>query len=577
MALSFDAILNMVKAAGAVATAASAAATAQKAPATGTGTVSGAGALSNNQQLGAVPVASSPQAAYTTAVPKAANTPAPTTTTSYGVSYNPNVDYKALMDAAAAAGQYQVAAQYEQMRNAKLSDMGLGNQVTSLYYDSAGIGGTRTQATNVDLNSAQYGGTNPYYPAVSGADAARWQGLATQPAAQQAQAGQAQSGQAGQTLEQQALASYLAQNGGSGSGSVNGLISQINNYPSFDYPAQPTWYDQYGSVYNKALAEVLYRQPFSYSKETDPSYAAYAKQYLMEGDRATENAIARAAALSGGIPSSAAVKAGTQAGDYYAAQLSGKIPELYQQAYDRYVSEFSMDREALSDVSGARTFDYGTYRDNVGDYQNNRQFSYSDYLNQYDMRQNSLNNYINADNTAYSRAYTASRDSVADSRYDTEWAYTVAQQQQAAEASAAAQAAKEKQALFDNALTLFDAGLTSEQIAAAIGNGVTKAQMDAIIAEAKAAKAKASSGGGGGGDVVPTGAGGGSDYSISPLELAYNSIVAAMDKIYASTYNFTGAEREKEAYKAGKYALENAKGLTDDEFDALAGEFGISF
>lgn len=87
---------------------------------------------------------------------------------------------------------------------------------------------------------------------------------------------------------------------------------------------------------------------FAYSTEEDPLYQAYKKQYLREGQRATEDALGAAAAASGGIPSSYAATAAAQAGGYYAAQLADKVPELYNFAYSRYgdeVKQHNTDRE----------------------------------------------------------------------------------------------------------------------------------------------------------------------------------------------------------------------------------------
>lgn len=81
---------------------------------------------------------------------------------------------------------------------------------------------------------------------------------------------------------------------------------------------------------------------FQYDPETDPNMAAYRKMYLREGERATADALAQASAATGGIPSSHAVTAATQAGNYYAAQLADKVPELRAQAYQEY-----LDRERL--------------------------------------------------------------------------------------------------------------------------------------------------------------------------------------------------------------------------------------
>lgn len=145
---------------------------------------------------------------------------------------------------------------------------------------------------------------------------------------------------------------------------------------------QPSYYEP---NYRAVLEEARNYQPFSYNVEGDPAYQAYAKAYRREGDRAAQNALAGAAGMTGGIPSSYAVGAATQAGSYYASQLSDKIPELYQQAYNRYLQEYSRrlgladyyrqgmnDEESryLSDVNRYNTdrnFAYGAYRDELAD------------------------------------------------------------------------------------------------------------------------------------------------------------------------------------------------------------------
>ncbi len=97
---------------------------------------------------------------------------------------------------------------------------------------------------------------------------------------------------------------------------------------------------------------------FSYQPESDPVYQAYRKQYLREGRRAAQDALGEAAAMTGGIPSSYAAAAASQAGDYYASQLSDKVPELYQQAYNRYANE-------LKQWNQDRDFRYGQYLDEM--------------------------------------------------------------------------------------------------------------------------------------------------------------------------------------------------------------------
>lgn len=105
---------------------------------------------------------------------------------------------------------------------------------------------------------------------------------------------------------------------------------------------------------------------FSYELESDPVWQAYKKQYTREGQRATQDALGTTAASTGGIPSSYATAAATQAGDYYAAQMTDKVPELYQQAYNRYLNE-------LSQWNADRSFGYGQHIDELNTQIANRQ------------------------------------------------------------------------------------------------------------------------------------------------------------------------------------------------------------
>jgi predicted XRE-type DNA-binding protein len=260
---------------------------------------------------------------------------------------------------------------------------------------------------------------------------------------------------------------------------IKSLADRIMNYGGFESGAAPTWDDQYQAAYNAALQEVLNRAEFSYDKTTDPVYQSYVNEYTREGNLALEDVLARSSIASGGL-SSSAVLAAQQAQDYYSSQMADKIPELYTQAYNRYLDEFNMDRAALSDVTGARTFDYGTYRDSVSDFQTDRAFNYSDYLNQYDMLNNSLSNYQGLDNTDYSRYL----DQIAQMRQAQQDA--LAAQQQALENSWTERAYQSSadQSNWENAYKLMAAGMSTEQIASTLG--VSKADVDDMFNKASA-------------------------------------------------------------------------------------------
>lgn len=121
-------------------------------------------------------------------------------------------------------------------------------------------------------------------------------------------------------------------------------------------PAQPAGSFQYDNeaAYREALDSVVNGKPFQYNHETDPAYQAFAKTYRREGQRATEDTLARVAAASGGSVPTSAVTAATQAGDYYAAQLADKLPQLRQQAYTDYANEEALKQARLNVLAADR-------------------------------------------------------------------------------------------------------------------------------------------------------------------------------------------------------------------------------
>lgn len=180
----------------------------------------------------------------------------------------------------------------------------------------------------------------------------------------------------------------------------------INKYESSDihaYKDAPTYENRYQQKQQELLDAALNRDPFSWSKETDPQYGSYKKTYLREGERATANALAQASAASGGRPSSYAVSAATQAGDYYATKLSDVIPTLYQQAYERYLKDYQMKLSDLNAVNQQEQLDYAKYLDRLNQFNTDRNFDYNNYLGEYGRLQDYLGNLQGQDNTEYNR------------------------------------------------------------------------------------------------------------------------------------------------------------------------------
>lgn len=187
------------------------------------------------------------------------------------------------------------------------------------------------------------------------------------------------------------------------------LMTSISNslldYQPYEWsggPA-PTYNNRYDAQINSLLNGINNYGPFSYDPETDPLYSSYKKQYTREGKRATEDAIGAAAAASGGIPSSYAVTAATQAGDYYAAQMADKVPELYQIAYNKYLQDFTQELQKLSATQGQEQYDYAKYLDQLSQYNTERNFDYNVWSDRYNQLANNLSSVATLSDNEYSR------------------------------------------------------------------------------------------------------------------------------------------------------------------------------
>lgn len=181
------------------------------------------------------------------------------------------------------------------------------------------------------------------------------------------------------------------------------LLDQLGSFGSFSYDEAPTYENTFAQQQKDLLDRILNREDFAWSKETDPQWSSYKKSYLREGDRATANALAQASAASGGRPSSYAVNAATQAGDYYATKLNDVIPTLYQQAYERYLDEYNMKLKDLNTVNQQEQLDYAKYLDRLGQFNTDRGFAYQNYADDYGRLRSQLADVQGQDQIDYAR------------------------------------------------------------------------------------------------------------------------------------------------------------------------------
>lgn len=150
---------------------------------------------------------------------------------------------------------------------------------------------------------------------------------------------------------------------------------------------QSAWQTQLNDTINK----ILNREKFSYDLNGDALYQQYKDQYTANGRMAMMDTMGQAATMTGGYGNSYAQSVGQQAYNGYLQQLNDKVPELYKLALDKY----KMEGDALGDQAALlaqfENLDYGRYRDQLSDYNNElnrlqnrydaeRDFGYGQYI-----------------------------------------------------------------------------------------------------------------------------------------------------------------------------------------------------
>lgn len=110
-----------------------------------------------------------------------------------------------------------------------------------------------------------------------------------------------------------------------------------------------------------ALIDKLANREFSYDPDTDPAYQSYVSQYRRESERAGKDALAQAAALTGGQASTAAVTAAAQAADYYNSKAGDVLPDLYKLAYQMYAGENQTLLDQLDLLTGLTEREYSRW------------------------------------------------------------------------------------------------------------------------------------------------------------------------------------------------------------------------
>lgn len=173
---------------------------------------------------------------------------------------------------------------------------------------------------------------------------------------------------------------------------------------------QSRWDDELTSLYD----QIRNRKKFSYDMGTDPLYQQYREQYQRLGRLAMQDTMGQAAALTGGYGSTYGEQVGQQAYNAYLQNLNDIVPQLQQQAYQRYQDEGTDLYNQYSLVKGREDTDYGRYRDTVSDYYSDLSDARSSYNSERSLDQSQWATMLdywaqkaNNENAAYLQALAA--------------------------------------------------------------------------------------------------------------------------------------------------------------------------
>lgn len=180
--------------------------------------------------------------------------------------------------------------------------------------------------------------------------------------------------------------------------------------PVYQQPA--AYQSQYQSTISGLLGRIGNRGTFSYNPLADANYQNLAKIYDANGTKAMRDTLGQAAGLNGGYNTSWATSAAAQAKNDYNQQLAALIPELEQNAYQRWADNFNMDISALNAYQAADDSLYGRYRDAVAD----SQWQYSQDYGRY--RDN-----VSDSQWKYSQDYNKYRDQIGDNQWNQNFEY----------------------------------------------------------------------------------------------------------------------------------------------------------
>lgn len=163
-----------------------------------------------------------------------------------------------------------------------------------------------------------------------------------------------------------------------------GFSGGNNGAAYYNQNLKPTYTNQYDAQMNTLFDKLMNREKFSYDASTDPLYQQYKDLYVGQGQKAMQDTMGQAAALTGGYGSSYAQNVGQQAYDSYLQKLNEVVPELYGQAYEMYQQEGNDLANQYNMLANKEAQDYGRYQDALSNYYTQENLNYERAKDSYD-------------------------------------------------------------------------------------------------------------------------------------------------------------------------------------------------
>ena len=159
---------------------------------------------------------------------------------------------------------------------------------------------------------------------------------------------------------------------------------------------------KYSDSINNLLQQIINEDKFSYTGKdlmNDDMYKMYSEMYEKNARKAMQDAAGEAAGMTGGYGSTYSQAVGQQAYDDKMSAMNDIALDLADKAYNRYLNDRANRYQQLGALNDQDNIDYSRYRDEVGDWQTDRNY----YAGRY--------------NDTYDRDYGAFRDAVSDKQF----------------------------------------------------------------------------------------------------------------------------------------------------------------